>query len=48
MSYAYAHMGGEEFSHETMTPTDAKNRWPHFAAEIDAAVGKLASGLKSN
>jgi hypothetical protein len=34
---------GSETAHETLTPEETKKRWPHYAAEIDAAVAKVAT-----
>jgi hypothetical protein len=37
----YAALGGEKGKVERLSPTEAKKRFPHFAAEIDAAVANL-------
>lgn len=37
----YAALGGEEGKVERLSPTEAKKRFPQFAAEIDEAVATL-------
>jgi hypothetical protein len=34
----FAHMGGAKFRSETLSPAEAKKRWPAYSAEIDRAA----------
>jgi len=40
----YAHLSGEKFRSEMLTPAEAKKRWPHFAQDIDRATSGLRLG----